>query len=329
MGTAPLARMQGLPVRSVLASLVLLFLLQSARGSPSCLAENWQCKAQLKACDADTACKAMKSCIWACKDKDGDCWTACHNKHVTCNTCSPTEPMEKVMGCVMINMDIEANYTCHPHSNIPSEYQAASIVRQLVQSQIYANVGTVMKEGGSGGGGAAEAGFPYSTIEHVAADCSSPGDMLLFLSPLHVNTANFHANNKVSIALRDWNDDRTKDPLMAHRMVLLGNLTALPSYGEPGYKQYADCFFAKHPDAREWEHIPSHNFTFHKFTHMATHYTGGFGDTHFIGWIDDDTYRAVPSSSDCSAWSGCGDMKGKCCPFDGDNNFKECCGHFK
>ena len=69
------------------------------------------------------------------------------------------------MVCVMINMDIEGNYTCHPHSGLPSKYQAASIVRQLVESQIYGNVGTVMKTGGSGGGGAAEAGFPYSTIE--------------------------------------------------------------------------------------------------------------------------------------------------------------------
>lgn len=246
-----------------------------------------------------------------------------------CKGCEKTPAMGDLMGCVMDNMDISGNFTCHPHSPIPSVYQAASIVRQLVESQRYCNVGTIMKKGGSGGGGAAQAGWPYSTIEHFASDCTSPGDLLVFLSPLHVNTANFHADNKVSVAIRDWNDDQVNDPLLVHRAVLLGNLTALPLYGEPGYTQYADCFFTKHPNAKAWEHMPSHQFRFHRFTHIETHYTGGFGNTHFIGWIDDASYRAAPSSNKCSAWAGCASSTEElCCPFDSDNNFRECCSHF-
>eukprot|EP01062_Namystynia_karyoxenos_P038166 TRINITY_DN27730_c0_g1_i2.p2 TRINITY_DN27730_c0_g1~~TRINITY_DN27730_c0_g1_i2.p2 ORF type:complete len:358 (+),score=159.45 TRINITY_DN27730_c0_g1_i2:78-1076(+) len=306
-----------------------LLLVASAAAEPKCIADNWPCQSVLKECDTEKECSTMKECVWACKDKDTTCITACHSKHVMCSGCNKTAKMENVMLCVMGNMQIMPPYDCHPHSPIPSPYLAASIVRQLVQNQTYCNMMTVMKEGGSGGGGAAEAGWPYGTIEHFAEDCTSPGNLLLFLSPLHVNTPNFEANNKVTIALRDWNDDKAVDPLLKHRMVLLGSLSVLPEYGQPGYQQYADCFFAKHPDARAWEHMPSHKFRFHRFTHLTTHYTGGFGDSHFIGWIDDSTYRAAPDTARCDAWAGCkAENATLCCPFDSDNNFRQCCGHF-
>merc|ERR1719310_1203543 len=99
------------------------------------------------------------------------------------------------MMCVMENMDISGNFTCHPHAPMPTTHQAASIVRQLVESQKYCNVGTVMRPGGVKGGGEAEAGWPYATIDHFASDCTSPGDLLLFLSPMHINTPNFEYSN--------------------------------------------------------------------------------------------------------------------------------------
>lgn len=58
---------------------------------------------------------------------------------------------------------------------------------------------------------------------------------------------------------------------------------------------------------------------------FASHYTGGFGGTHYIGFIDVKMYEQAPESAQCAAWRGCSELKGKCCPYDDDNAFRGCC----
>lgn len=217
---------------------------------------------------------------------------------------------------------------------IPSEYQAASLARQLLRKRKEATIMTKLAAKDMGFGSELQ-DYPFGQVELIAEDCDVehfPGSFLVFSSQLEVTTWSWvnYANN-VSVHIREPIDpkDKSADPLLFHRFTAMGAMKPLPWYNTTGYKPIADCFFATHPDARAWEHFSTHDFRFYRFTPAAAshsiHYVGGFGNTHYIGGIRKEYYDQAPNSATCKAWSQCPATDDACCPRDNDNLFDECC----
>ncbi|CEM10832.1 unnamed protein product [Vitrella brassicaformis CCMP3155] len=171
-----------------------------------------------------------------------------------------------------------------------TQEEAAPLARGMVRSVGFGSLSTSIPVGSM-------KGYPYSSVDIYAEDVctSSRGDLLFFLSPLEMNVINYMAegNNKVSLAVRSP-DTSSPDPLFNARVTLLGNMTAVAD-PEAGVR---DCYFAKHPEAHAWEHLKSHKFSFWRFQPQAVHWIGGFGDRHYIGWIDVDIYRDAQPEED-------------------------------
>ena len=77
-----------------------------------------------------------------------------------------------------------------------------------------------------------------------------------------------------------------------------------------------------------WEDI--HDFRFYKLVVSKIHYVGGFGGSHYIGWISPNLFQSVPKTSKCKDWGSSCDITGLeiCCPMDNDNKMHNCCDKF-
>merc|ERR1712071_445609 len=118
--------------------------------------------------------------------------------------------------------------------------------------------------------------------------------------------------------------------LLRHRATLVGILESnLPTNSSDSieYKQISDCYFARNPMAKSWEKF--HDFKFYRFVPEEIHYVGGFGGSHYIGWIDIHKYQNAPATDMCKDWGpACRavDSTGTtaCCPSDNDNAMHSC-----
>ncbi len=214
----------------------------------------------------------------------------------------------------------------HP---IPSALQAASIAKQILHD---ASTGVVMVRSSPRVFGDDFADFPYGQIELIAQDCETRKDVLLFSSPMELTYNSWDTyHNQVALHVREEvGRKRGEDPLVHKRFTLQGHVEKLPTKKEDPdvYRAISTCFFAKHPDARSWENLKSHAFRFFRFVPKKIHYVGGFGDTHYIGFIKEHLWDVAPDSKKCSAWPKChnntnGDEN--CCPYDSDNAMQVCC----
>merc|ERR1712048_197008 len=98
---------------------------------------------------------------------------------------------------------------------------------------------------------------------------------------------------------------------------------------ETEYNRISECFFEKNPIGRMWEPLP--DFKFYRFVPTQIHYVGGFGGSHYIGWLNMDMYKKAPKNGLCSDWGEecrkLGEENGIefCCPVGLDNDMHECC----
>jgi hypothetical protein len=77
------------------------------------------------------------------------------------------------------------------------------------------------------------------------------------------------------------------------RVALLGEISRTE---DDEFETIKDCFVAKHPDAKSWlpdGKTPFHDFHFYRLRVKGIYYVGGFGGLHYIGWVPEETYRAV------------------------------------
>lgn len=265
-------------------------------------------------------------------------------------------------------------------NDIPSEYQAGSLAKQMVFREAWGTFMTKMDTRGGEPdpgahypgpmGDAAYLGWPFGQVELLAEDCDPKhsGSLLILGSQLETTFGSVLSYlNNVTISVRDSRFAASQsaealgrmraqhaasvarenkkasiktdakalgnhsDPLLYHRATLLGRLQLdLPTYNvsDPEYVAISECYLKKQPDAREWVGPSFHGFKFYRFIPQHVHYVGGFGNSHFIGWLDvAKNYNPAPDNSLCVNWGSACAATGKeaCCPSDTDNHFEECC----
>ena len=221
-------------------------------------------------------------------------------------------------------------------SSIPTKFEAASLAKQLVAKNGVGDLVVDVKYNGET--------FPFARTDLYTMDCNNEnsdhlsGSILLFSTSLGVTISSLLTNSQQAAFSLHENFDEYKQEnsyqvVTKHRLTLVGNVEInLPKYGEPGYQEISECFFQKHPAARHWEGLG--DFRFYRLVPEKLHYVGGFGNNHFIGWLDIEDYRAAPVSEICYEWGdACKKVAGedilkKCCPMDDDNLMHECCSKF-
>jgi len=212
-------------------------------------------------------------------------------------------------------------------SGIPTEFQAASLAKQLLGRQ---KVGDMMVRFSPEQVGTETEyiDYPFGQVELYAQDCNTSKDIIIYASPLEQTIDSvMNYRNNVTFHVRDYNADYINDPLEKKRVTFMGYADLGPDKDDPEYEEFADCFFAKHPDARAWQNMKYHEFHFWRIIPKKIHYVGGFGDTHYIGWISEENWINAPASSSCLDWSfgGCPVVDRPCCPYDLDNAMAPCC----
>lgn len=218
-------------------------------------------------------------------------------------------------------------------AKIPTEFEAASLAKQLVAKNGVGDLVVDVKHDGQT--------FPFARTDLYAIDCGVEnsdhlsGSILLFSTSLGVTIDSLLKNSKqASFSLHETHYVTDEEVVTKPRLTLVGRVqTNLPEHGDPGYEEIAECFFLKHPAARDWEVFP--DFRFYRLVVEKLHYVGGFGDEHFIGWIGAEKYRNAPVSGICYEWGdACKAVAGKdfskqCCPMNDDNLMHACCGKFQ
>jgi hypothetical protein len=76
------------------------------------------------------------------------------------------------------------------------------------------------------------------------------------------------------------------------RLILSGKLVAVPDTDTEPY----ECFYKVHPETRDWM---AHKFALYTFEELdMVRWIGGFGDRHFVGWLEVDDYLAANGDDD-------------------------------
>lgn len=89
-------------------------------------------------------------------------------------------------------------------------------------------------------------------------------------------------------------DGMPYDPLACIRFTFLGEFFQHP-YPSNGTEPQFLAFQEKHPAAMDWIKFSGHEFYIWEFWFYQIHYVGGYGNLHYIGYIDPDVYyNATP-----------------------------------
>ncbi|CAI2169647.1 18759_t:CDS:10 [Funneliformis geosporum] len=138
-------------------------------------------------------------------------------------------------------------------------------------------------------------GYPFGLLDYFSDDCPSTGNPLLLLSDYQKNIKNARSNEwKASLMIRKLSKDDTFFPVAEPRINLFGHLERVPD------DEVADaqkCFLAKHPRARFWIPGVGHEFYFYRFIVHNIYFVGGFGNKHYIGYINNELYHKVKPQS--------------------------------
>ena len=225
-----------------------------------------------------------------------------------------------VVGVLFFVALVDANL--HEHT----EDEAAVKARALVASEGVGFIGSVM----SSPPNAYDNGYAYASMDYFVDQCvdeslqSSNGSPLLLLSTLEVATQNILKNNRISLAIRSksgashndgserWNKATDEERAYAEklvrlagpaaltsRMTLLGTISGLNTLEENDVA--TKCFLARHPDAKMW--IKFADFSFYRLDVEHIYWVGGFGDSHYIGWIDRNKYYNASTLAETSPTS--------------------------
>ncbi|RMZ90227.1 hypothetical protein DV736_g2536, partial [Chaetothyriales sp. CBS 134916] len=191
-------------------------------------------------------------------------------------------------------------------TTIPSRYYSTLLARRLVAESPVGDLASVFPANISSG--------PYwRTPESVAsapivlpeyiADCESTGNPTLIALSVSTSTKNakYGDSKNVSITVSWW-DQYVK--LVGHepwtkadlpRLALLGYLEEI-SDSDIHNQGVVACFEALHRDARLWRpgsRGSAHSGKWARVRVEEAYWIGGFGDRHYIGWLDIEEWRSV------------------------------------
>jgi putative heme iron utilization protein len=167
-----------------------------------------------------------------------------------------------------------------------NKIQAASIARSILQSAQLGELGTIQ----ANYKGHEVSGYPFVTTQFIAEDCSnSDGNPFFAIVTWGNHAKNIQANTKGSIFVRESSWYLPQPPadrgrLDHPRFTLFGTLSKIEA---DQYKHYDECFRFTHPDASDWM---LHDFQYYKLVVEDVNFIGGYGDRHYVGWIDKELY---------------------------------------
>lgn len=124
-------------------------------------------------------------------------------------------------------------------------------------------------------------GFPFGSVTPYALD--DRGRPLFLISALAMHTRNLRADPRASLLVAE--EDTGQDPLVAGRVTLLGETSAVPDEETGGVRER---YLERQPDARSW--IDYADFIFFRLEPVAVYYVGGFG---VMGWVKAADYAAA------------------------------------
>ncbi|EFR00519.1 hypothetical protein MGYG_03523 [Nannizzia gypsea CBS 118893] len=165
-------------------------------------------------------------------------------------------------------------------------------------------------------------GTPIGLPDYIA-DCSAHdnnvalrnilgrGNPLLLALNVGTTFRNAKAGSKVSLSVDWWQHSRIPpkggDPLDRvpaglPRLSLIGRIEEIPldSLSKGDRQAVEQCFLQHHSDAKYW--LPGspkspHSGYWARLVVEKAFWVGGFGDRARIGWLDMDTWKAIPENS--------------------------------
>jgi hypothetical protein len=165
---------------------------------------------------------------------------------------------------------------------------AAKIARSILNSpNVYAELGTIQSSKNG------IEGFPYVSVQAISDHCPSDGKPFFMLVEWGSHASNLKMNGNASLFVRDsrWyskgfgtlstpssieNEDRGKFDLP--RFTLFGHVKKVE------YTQNLEkCFESHHKDS-SWK--DGHEFQFFEMDVVDVNFIGGFGDEHYVGFLD-------------------------------------------
>jgi hypothetical protein len=168
--------------------------------------------------------------------------------------------------------------------NTFGEEEVGLTARQLVNTCTFGTLVT-LQTGVPGQQDSKYAGFPFGSVASFADQEPSNGKPLLLLSQLERNVINYNDDSRCSLAVQTPVEQlEGNDPMAAPRMTLLGTLIPVP---DDQYDQAKKTYLAKHPTAM-WIDFP--DFSLYYFNATDVYWVGGFGNEHYIGWVDVNDY---------------------------------------
>jgi hypothetical protein len=168
--------------------------------------------------------------------------------------------------------------------------ESGELSRELAYSSFYGTLSTLQSEGA---GNPAVKNYPYGSVADIADEVPSSGMPLLLLSDLERNVMNLAQDPRCSLHL--WSTPQTVaqfkrpewyDVMTKPRTTLLGKLQ---DTGSDQASQQA--YLAKHPESKAWANFS--DFTLYRFVVEDVYVVGGFGNNHYIGWVDAQQYLGV------------------------------------
>ncbi|ODV80576.1 uncharacterized protein CANTADRAFT_88505 [Suhomyces tanzawaensis NRRL Y-17324] len=191
-----------------------------------------------------------------------------------------------------------------PALQIPSEEEAATVARTLVQRESLTNINTIRKIHQDDGTTRA---LPFSAMEYYA-DCDEDGDPYWLAVDIGTTFQNLRQGSDVSFTIRvgdhpAWDEVNAtypggieQSPAGSPRINLSGRLNWVPFKTPFDYIRLQACFLKRHPDAVAWlpgSYGSPHSSRWAKLEVDAIYFVGGFGDRAYIGAIDPELYHAA------------------------------------
>jgi heme iron utilization protein len=156
---------------------------------------------------------------------------------------------------------------------------AAKIARMLLhRSNVYGELGTIEHSSNN-----QIEGFPYVSVQAISDHCPSDGKPFLMLVSWGSHATNLAHNSNASIFIRDsswYKTDRGK--LDLPRFTIFGQMKKVDYRPE-----LKECFEHHHRDSG-WK--DGHDFQFYEMDPVQVNFIGGFGDEHYVGWLDMNEY---------------------------------------
>lgn len=112
------------------------------------------------------------------------------------------------------------------------------------------------------------------------------GQPILLLSQLERNIINWSMDQRCSLTVHaNVQVNATSDPMSSPRTTLMGTLIPVPDPEVPAARA---VYLAAHPYAVNW--VDFGDFSFYTFNVTDVYFVGGFGNMHYIGFIDAEDY---------------------------------------